>query len=143
MDLVSACLLGFACRYDGTSRPDGALLAEARGGALLPVCPEQMGGLATPREPSVLVGGDGRDVLAGRARVESEGGRDVTGAFLRGAREALRLAELSGATRARLKSKSPSCALASCPVRGRAAPGMGVTAALLAEHGLEIVEVDG
>ena len=143
MELVSACLLGFACRYDGTSRPDGALLVEARAGTLLPVCPEQMGGLATPRERSHLVGGDGRDVLAGRARVESESGRDVTDAFLRGAREALHLAELVGATRARFKSRSPSCALASCPVRGREAPGMGVAAALLAEHGLEIVEVDG
>ena len=84
---ISACLLGKPCRYDGGSKPH-ATVAQSLGDAL-PVCPECLGGLPIPRAPSEIQGGDGTDVLAGRARVMSRDGQDVTEAFLKGAKTAL------------------------------------------------------
>ena len=81
---VSACLLGKPCRYDGGSKPH-ATVAQNLGDAL-PICPECLGGLPIPRAPSEIQGGDGADVLAGRARVMSRDGQDVTEAFLKGAK---------------------------------------------------------
>ncbi len=98
----------------------------------MPVCPEQLGGLSTPRPPARIVGGDGFDVLAGRAKVIRRGdGVDVTEAFVRGAKECLKLVEIFGLEKALLKAKSPSCGLMR-PV--------GVTAAALLLSGVEIRE---
>lgn len=96
-------------------------------GRALPVCPEQLGGLPTPRRPARLVGGGGEAVLDGVARVVDDEGTDVTEAFLRGAREAAALARLCGSGGAILKRGSPSC---------HPGEGAGVTAALLAREGL-------
>ena len=90
--LISACLLGIACRYDGACSPD-ALDEETINSLdlhLVPVCPEQLGGMPTPRAPAETQGGDGRVVLAGKARVVNRDGQDVTHHFLRGARHTLR-----------------------------------------------------
>lgn len=138
--LVSACLLGVRCRYDGESRKNEEVVSRLKyvhagnGPALqvIPVCPEQIGGLPTPRAPCELVGisgeaGTGEDVLAGRARVIDEAGQDRTPEYLRGAEETLRLARLLGARRAILKTDSPSCD-----------PARGVTAAVLRREGFEI-----
>ncbi len=108
--LVSACLAGVRCRYDGGACPDPAVVDLVRRGRALPVCPEQLGGLPTPRRPAEIRGGAGADVLEGRARVVTASGADVTDAFLRGAEETLRLARLSGAEGAILKARSPSTA---------------------------------
>jgi len=97
---------------------------------LIPVCPEQLGGLPTPRPPAEILGGDGADVLSGTARVINLRGEEVTEAFMRGAEEVLRLARLLGVRRAFLKAKSPSCGL----------EPLGVTAALLLREGLELHE---
>ena len=99
MILVSACLLGQRCRYDGGCRPNQKVLDLAEKEFLLPVCPEQMGGLPTPRVPV-----ERRD---GRA-IDREG-KDRTEEFRRGAEEACRLAELFGCREAVLKARSPSC----------------------------------
>ena len=107
--LVSACLVGLATRYDGGSQPNQALIAFAKGHRAIPVCPEQLGGLATPRSKATLAGGDGAAALAGRAKVRAESGRDVTENFLRGAKLAAAIARMSGARFAVLKEKSPSC----------------------------------
>ena len=96
--LVSACLLGCPCRYDGKSKPNDAVLALMEQHTLIPICPEQMGGLATPRVPAERRG-DG---------VFTETGGDVTAQYRRGAEEALRLAKLYGCTHAILKERSPS-----------------------------------
>ena len=129
--LVSACLLGLRTRYDGgrLSEP----LAEALLGhyRVIPVCPEQLGGLPTPRPPAEILGGDGAEVLSGTARVVNAQGEDVTRAFLCGAEEVLRLARLFGVRRAFLKAGSPSCGL----------DPLGVTAALLLREGLELYEL--
>jgi len=107
--LVSACLLGLNTRYDGGNnfRPDLAGLQDKA--LLVPVCPEQLGGLPTPRQPAEIICADGYDVLAGQAPVLTSSGEDCTAAFLRGARETRRLAEMVSATAALLKARSPSC----------------------------------
>lgn len=129
--LVSSCLIGLCTRYDGNAKPNEQCIRDLRHIAWVPVCPEQLGGLPTPREPAVLAGGDGHDVLAGKARVITASGFDVTENFLRGARLTLQLGKLKGITTALLKSRSPSCA-----VHGAA----GVTAALLRAHGFTLME---
>lgn len=139
--LVSACLAGVACRYDGGSCPLPEVTGLVRAGRAIPVCPEQLGGLPTPRPRAEIRGGDGADVLAGRARVVDEAGRDMTDAFRRGAEEVLRLARLTGARRALLKARSPSCGAGEIydgSFRGTLRPGDGVTAALLRREGLEV-----
>jgi uncharacterized protein YbbK (DUF523 family) len=142
MILISACLLGVPCRYDGAARPLATLPAELGGVALLPVCPEELGGLATPRPPVELVGGDGRSVLDGSARVLRASGEDVTEAFRRGAEAAVKLALRGGACAACLKSKSPSCGVSRTHIAGEVRPGMGVAAAALERAGLRLIEAD-
>jgi uncharacterized protein YbbK (DUF523 family) len=140
--VFSACLLGVECRYDGTSNenPEALDLWKREGG--LVICPEQMGGLSTPRPPATLEGGDGRAALEGKARLVNEQGRDVTAAFLKGAQESARLAALSGAQTAYLKGGSPSCGWTRTNISWKRAPGCGVAAALLAGRGIKIIEID-
>ena len=131
--LISACLLGCACRYDGASQPlpEDALSRLRASDALVPVCPEQLGGLPTPRDPAERAG----------ERVLTASGADVTEQYRRGALEALRIAKTLGCTRAVLKSRSPSCG------RGgiydgththTLTAGDGVTAELLQENGIRV-----
>jgi len=105
MIIVSACLLGFNCRYDGQSRPDEDLLSSALRKLFVPVCPEQLGGLSTPRVPSEIISGDGLDVLEGKSRILSSSGSDVTDCFLRGANEVMRLVALLEISTAIMKEK--------------------------------------
>lgn len=130
--LVSACLLGLPCRYDGKSKPCAAALEAVRQGySLIPVCPELFGGLATPRDPAERQG----------ERVIARSGRDVTAEYERGARETLHLAQLYGAKRALLKENSPSCGMGRIydgTFTGTLTDGLGVTAQLLTENGIEV-----
>lgn len=123
--------MGFCTRYDGAAKPNDDCIHALANSGWIPVCPEQLGGLATPREPAILTGGDGHDVLAGRALVLTESGRDVTKNFIRGAEIVLQLARIKNIRTAVLKARSPSCA-----VHGN----MGVTAALLQSHGYTLLE---
>ena len=138
--LVSACLLGIRCRYDrGHNRTEDVIeiVKEIR---FIPICPEQLGGLPTPRAPANIIDGDGKDVLNGNARVISITGEDVTGAFIEGAKESLKLAILSGAKKAILKRRSPSCGLSTPYCETNSGYGPGVTAALFTRHDIEIIE---
>ena len=131
MLLISACLLGCACRYDGKSKPHPLAVELARRGLAVPVCPEQLGGLPTPRKPSERQGG----------RVVMADGRDVTAEYRRGAEEALHLARLYGCTAAVLKEKSPSCGCGRVydgTFSGTLTDGDGVTAELLEENGIKV-----
>ena len=136
--LVSACLLGCPCRYDGKSKPNPAVLALMDKHTLIPICPEQMGGLATPRVPAERKDGG----------VFTERGGDVTEQYRRGAEEALRLAELYGCKYAILKERSPSCGSGQIydgSFSRRLIEGDGVTAQLLKAHGITVLgesEVD-
>ena len=140
--LVSACLAGRACRYDGRANPDDAVARLVGEGRAVLVCPEEDGGLGTPRPAAEIVGGDGDDVLEGRARVMTRDGADVTQAYLDGARIALEAARARGATTAILKARSPSCGKG-CIYDGSHSrtlkAGDGVTAALLRRAGVRVV----
>ena len=129
--LVSACLMGLRTRYDGKVTA-GAACDKAAAGICIPVCPEQLGGLPTPRTAADLHGGDGHDVLAGRARVITRDGEDVTENFIQGARQVLKIAGQQDTAKIFLKSGSPSCGIA---------PTIGVTAALLQSAGYSIAEM--
>jgi len=130
--LVSACLLGCNCRYDGSHRASEKVAKLRENHELIPVCPEQLGGLATPRLPSEIVGD----------QVLAQDGSDVSLAFQRGAHETLKLARLLGCETAVLKSLSPSCGYGEVydgTFTGGKRPGKGVTAALLEHAGLRIL----
>lgn len=141
MILVSACLVGCHCRYDGDTNLINELKAMVERGEAIPVCPEQMGGLATPRPPAQIVGGDGHDVLENTAKVITDSGADVTDQFVKGAQEALQMAKMVNATTAILKERSPSCGSSMVydgSFSGKKKPGLGVTATLLRQHGLDV-----
>jgi uncharacterized protein YbbK (DUF523 family) len=140
--LVSACLLGTCCNHQGEAsrRPSVVALRETH--RLVPVCPEVAGGLTTPRPAAEIVGGDGDAVLAGRARVRTASGADVTGAYRRGADQAVALALAAGARRAVLKARSPSCGsrrIYDGTFTRTQRDGPGVTAAALRRAGVEVV----
>lgn len=129
--LISACLLGVRCRYDGGSKPQEPILRLMEKYTLIPVCPEQLGGLPTPRPPAERIG----------EQVRTREGRDVTAAYQRGAEEVLRLARRFGCKKALLKERSPSCGhgkIYDGSFSGILVPGSGVAAQWLAAHGLEI-----
>ncbi|NOZ24656.1 MAG: DUF523 domain-containing protein [Nitrospirae bacterium] len=138
MVIVSACLAGLNTRYDGGNRADERVVALVRAGKAVPVCPEQLGGLPTPRSKAEISSGDGRDVLSGRAVVLSEDGSDLTGHFMKGAAEVLRLARMMNAEEAVLKDGSPSCGVNHIKREGEETVGMGVLAALLSLNGLKV-----
>ena len=142
--LVSACLLGRRCRYDGRHQEDLDLVRELEARAELPVpfCPEEEGGLGTPRPPA-WIRGSAAAVLDGAGDVLDENGRDVTAGFVRGARGALATCRSHGIGRAYLKERSPSCGVARTHVDGALVAGPGVTAALLARAGIETIGVAG
>ena len=143
--LISACLTGKCCRYDGASRPSEKARRIMEQNEYKLICPECDAGLATPRPPNEIVGGTGEDVLNGSAKVVNSEGADVTAAFIRGAEHALRLAREFGAERVYLKAKSPSCGVKRIydgTFSGTLRDGMGVTAALLTKHGIEVTEID-
>ncbi len=139
--LVSRCLLGDPVRYDGRSKALSHPLLEKwlNEGRLVPVCPELEGGLPVPRPAAEISGGDGGAVLDGAARVITEQGTDITGAFLSGARRALETARAAGCNAALLKERSPSCGcrrIHDGTFGGGLREGRGVTAALLERNGI-------
>lgn len=146
MKLVSACLLGVNCNFEGKNWLNRALLEEFKKGELFPVCPEVLGGLPVPRIPAEVQNGDGTDVWQGKAKVVNKKGIDVTEQFLKGAKETLEIAKAVGATEALLAEKSPSCGCSRIfdgTFSGTIIEGYGVTAALLKENGIKLVSVQG
>ena len=134
--LVSACLLGICCRYDGRGNPNDAVLSLLNRDdiTLIPVCPEQLGGLSTPRIPSERRG----------ERVVNRAGEDVTSQFIRGAEEALRIAKLYCCQVAVLKERSPSCGCGRIydgTFSRKLTDGDGVTAELLRREGIKVYGV--
>lgn len=132
MRLCSACLLGIKCRYNGKSALNRKVVALLKAEVLIPICPEQMGGLPTPREPAEIMG----------KRVITRSGKDVTENFLRGAQQVLKLAKLLGIKEAVLKQGSPSCGcgrIYNGTFSGKTVKGDGVTTALLKKNGIKVV----
>lgn len=142
MEMISACLTGFRCRYDGTGKPDKKAIEMVKSGKAIPFCPEQAGGAQTPRIPCEIVGGTGADVLCGKASVIRKDGEDCTQIVVNGAKEALRIAQLYGIKKVYLKTRSPSCGCTKIydgTFSGTLIDGDGVTTALLRQAGIEVV----
>jgi uncharacterized protein YbbK (DUF523 family) len=137
--IVSACLLGMRTRYDGDACPADALIAKLRNACVLPVCPEQLGGLPTPRPASFITDGGGKDVLDGKSRVVNAREEDVTEQFVRGAKEVARLAEMWNVKTAYLKSNSPSCGCVVTRGPTGKVSGNGVCAEMLKRLGVKVI----
>ncbi len=139
--LVSACLLGTNCKYSGGNNLTTKVLELMKEHTLIPVCPEQLGGLTTPRKPCEIDTGGGFEVLTGHAKVMNSIGEDLTEQFVKGAQETLNLAKLYGCTSAILKANSPSCG---CGIiydgsfSGKHKEGSGVTAHILLNNGIVV-----
>ena len=138
------CLCGVNCKYSGGNNYDESVLEIINEGDAIPVCPEVMGGLGTPRVPHEIVGGDGFDVLEGRAKVLSKDGEDNTDAFIAGAKKVLEIAKKLDVKDVILKSKSPSCGngkIYDGSFSGVLIDGVGVTTALLIKNGIVVRSV--
>ena len=146
MVMVSMCLAGIKCRYDGGSkRSDLIDQLEQVGETYELFCPECLGGLEIPREPAEIIGGTGEDVLDGSAKVCDRGGRDVTEQFLKGAYSALALAEKRKPSAIYMKTRSPSCGSGEIydgTFMKTCISGDGVTAALLKRHGYLVIAAE-
>ena len=131
--MVSGCLLGISCRYDGKiiNSPECRLELKRLGAIWIPFCPEQLGGLTTPRNAANIIRGDGHDVLDGAAKVITRSGEDVTKAFILGAEQVLTMAKQQATAAVFLKARSPSCGVGA---------RLGVTAALLVRNGFALKE---
>lgn len=132
MKLCSACLLGIRCRYDGKSKPSRKVLELSKKEILIPVCPEQLGGLATPRDPSERKG----------KKVVTESGRDVTKNFRQGAGQVLTLARLFGIREVIFKQRSAACGYGQIydgTFSNRVIRGDGITTALLKKNGIKVI----
>ncbi len=131
--LVSACLLGENCKYNGGNNLNESVLAFLQGYDVVSVCPEVLGGLPTPRVPAEIINGE----------VRAQDGRNVDAQFRKGAQEALGIALSEGVQLAVLQSRSPSCGVNEVydgTFQGRTIPGRGLFAQMLVEHGIHVVD---
>lgn len=142
MFIVSACLAGFCTRFDGTSRLDERAKALVSAGRAIALCPEQLGGLATPRVPVEIDSGNGMDVIERRANALTKDGRDISSSLIKGAEETLKIARLYNVKTAVLKDGSPSCGVTYVYNNGQKIGGMGVAAAMLDANGIKVATVD-
>ena len=138
---ASACLVGLNTRYDGRNALDPFVHRLFCEGEIIPFCPEQLGGLGTPRRKAEIAGGSGEDVLECRSAVLLDDGTDVTDHFLRGADEVVKVARNLRLTRIYLKAGSPSCGVGLIYIKGRLTSGNGVCAAALLREGVELITV--
>lgn len=139
--IVSACLIGEKCRFDGKVKKVLKLANHIKGYQVLAICPEVKGGLSVPRPKAFIDSGTGKDVLEGRAEVINEKGQVVTKNFIIGAQKTLDLALANNVKKAILKSKSPSCGFGMVYNSDKLVKGNGVTAELLIRHGIEVVVI--
>ncbi len=139
--IVSACLFGLRCRYNGRIL-ERRKLPINREDAIL-VCPEMLAGLRIPRTPSFFDNEKtGEGVLNGETKVISSDGEDRTEEFLKGSRKALEIAKKYKVKKAFLKERSPSCGVNVVYVLNERTKGIGVTAALFKQHGIEVIGIE-
>lgn len=141
MILVSACLLGVNCKYNGGHNLRPEIVKYKNSGLLVPVCPEELGGLPTPRNPAQFDRAAGDEALEGRSKIIDSTGKDVTKNFLAGAMKTLKIAREKGISIAVLKERSPSCGASLVYITEKGeqpTPGIGVTTALLEKSGIRV-----
>lgn len=141
--MVSACLLGIKCTYNCEIRKSDEVVKLAKRKTLIPFCPEQLGGMGTPRTAMSIVEGSGEDVLDFEAKVMNEESSDITSHFHTGTEESMKYATLFSVKTAIMRDKSPSCGVYQVYNRKIGeekylVPGRGVTTAQLKRHGLKI-----
>ncbi len=136
--LVSACLVGFRCRYDGSTKLDYRFLSTLESYSWFAVCPEQMAGFPTPRKAIFFVDGTGETVLRGEGRIYRSDGVDVTEALLKSCQALVAQAARWGIEVGILKEKSPSCGVTCTYVKERLVEGKGIFSALLSSRGMKI-----
>lgn len=142
MILVSSCLCGEKCKYNGGDNFNQNVVTYLEEEEVIQICPEVLGGLSTPRPPAEIVGGSARDVLEGSAKVMTKEGSDVTLAFIEGATEVLKLAKQLKVRKAILKAKSPSCGkgyVYNGQFNQTLMTGNGITTELLLSEGVEVI----
>ena len=141
MIAVSSCLLGVNCKYNGDNNKNDKIIDYLKDKEYIIVCPEQLGGLTTPRFPSEIEINNGNDVLDGKSKVISVKGVDVTDNFIKGATEALKIAKMYNVTEAILKESSPSCGvnfIYDGSFTGKKIEGFGVTTALFKNNNISV-----
>ena len=133
--IVSGCLAGISCRYDGKCKENETIEGLIKEGRAIPLCPEQLGGLPTPREPSEC------KIIDGELRVYMKNGEDVTDKFYFGANQVLEFAKRFNIKKAILQKNSPSCGIKTYDgtFTGTLANYSGITAKLLKENGIEVI----
>lgn len=144
MYLISACLCGVNCKYNGLNNYNEICEKLLASGKVILVCPEQLGGLPTPRIPSEIIG-NSLDILDGKGEVVNKEGSDVTAQFIKGAKETLDIAKKLNIKTAILKDGSPSCGvnyIYDGNFSGTKIKGMGVTAQLLKESLIDVISED-
>ena len=142
MIFVSSCLAGLEVRYNGTHSLENRISKLVRENKAVTICPELLGGFSTPREPAEIIGGDGEDVLDGKAKVVDKSGKDVTELYVKGAYATLEKTRNVNASLVVLKENSPSCGssmIYNGEFKGKKIVGNGVTTALLKRNGLQVI----
>lgn len=137
MYLVSSCLAGVNCRYNGSNTENKIIVELVKRGLAIPVCPEQLGGLPTPRACCEIVISEN-----GEMKIISQDGQDVTKEYIEGARKTLEIAKVIGIKKAILQSRSPSCGCGMIydgSFQGKLKKGNGVTAELLLSNGIDVI----
>ena len=145
MLIVSACLVGVNCKYDGGNNDNNKVKEFLKDKEYVIICPEQLGGLTTPRKPSEINNIGGQEVLKGNSKVISCENKDVTKNFIQGAEETLKIAKEHNAKTAILKAGSPSCGYKKIydgTFLGNKIQGMGVTAAILNKENIALLDED-
>jgi uncharacterized protein YbbK (DUF523 family) len=142
MILVSACLAGINCTYKAGNNRNEKVIKLVRKGKAIPVCPEQLGGLSTPRSGSRIISGNGNDALDGKSKVMTDDGEDVTQQYIKGANETLAIAKNFNVSAVILKQGSPSCGngytQGGLNSREKTA-GDGITVALMKRNGIKVL----
>ncbi|WP_018248023.1 DUF523 domain-containing protein [Orenia marismortui] len=141
MIAVSACLLGENCKYNGQNNYNRRLIELLEGKEIITICPEELGGLSTPRLAAEIIDGDGKDVLLGEAKVINKNNEDITANFVKGANKSINLLRKKNCSFAILKARSPSCGskqIYDGSFSAKKKAGIGVTAALLEKEGIRV-----
>jgi len=139
--MVSACLLGIKCRYNGEAKECSTLVSKLKNFEIVAFCPECSAGLPIPRLPAEIQGENGQAVLAGTATVKMRDAMDCTAEFLQGAAKTLVLYQIKKPEMIILKANSPSCGVSQIydgSFKGKLKSGDGVTTALLKEYGADL-----
>ncbi|MBN2143295.1 MAG: DUF523 domain-containing protein [Candidatus Aureabacteria bacterium] len=144
--IISACLAGEKCRYDGGTKTTVLLDELRKSYDLVLVCPELLGGLSVPREKACILGKDGNhaggmSVIQGTARVLMESGKDVTSDFIKGAKKIMELVKNNQIKTAFLKSRSPSCGYGTLSTPNGLITGNGILTEMLLMEGMDVREV--